>query len=105
MSADAPNRAERRRLRQRYRRLYDGVLGILARHDLMNIALLPDEYEPETDTILPRLKEAASVADLQRIVHEEFVRWFAGEAGPIEQYEPIARDIWDLMQKEQHELA
>ena len=45
-------------LRARYGSLYDEVLRILTKHDPIEIAELPDEYEPEVDTILPRLERA-----------------------------------------------
>ena len=54
-----------------------------------------DEYDPEIGTILPRLKEAASVAGLRRVIHEEFVRWFGAEtAGPEELYARVAERVW-----------
>jgi hypothetical protein len=54
-----------------------------------------DEYDPEIGTILPRLKEAGSVFELQRIVHEEFTRWFGAEtAGPRKRHAEVARLIW-----------
>jgi hypothetical protein len=56
----------------------------------------PDhEYEPEAGTLVPRLREAASTADVQRIVHQEFVRWFGEDiAGPFESYADVAGTIW-----------
>src|SRR5690606_37305717 len=44
-----------------------------------------DEYEAEVGTILPRLRSCASADDVQRVVHEEFCRWFgADQAGSLE---------------------
>jgi hypothetical protein len=35
--------------------------------------------------------------DVQRIVHEEFVRWFDRQiAGPVERYRGVAETIWGL---------
>jgi hypothetical protein len=59
----------------------------------------PDEYDPEIGTILPRLKEAGSVVDLRRIIHEEFSRWFGVEsAAPEERYGRAAERIWPAIQ-------
>ncbi len=44
-----------------------------------------DEYHAEAQTIALRRIEAGSVADVRRIAHEEFVRWFGADiAGPPE---------------------
>ena len=60
-----------------------------------------DEYDVEVGTIVPRLCEAASAADVRRIVHGEFVRWFdASIAGAPENYDDAARRIWTLLQRE-----
>lgn len=57
-----------------------------------------DEYDPEVGTILPKLRTAASVDDVQRIVHAEFVKWFGEEtAGSLESYERAAQSIWALI--------
>jgi hypothetical protein len=54
-----------------------------------------DEYEPETDTILPRLKSCRSAEEVRSVVHEEFVRWFDDHvAGPPERYGRISKRIW-----------
>ena len=89
--------AERRALRSEYGELYDRVSRILFKRDPIGINFEDntDEYEPEVDTILPRLRSCASAEDVQRVVHEEFCRWFdADQAGPLESYEGIGRDIW-----------
>ena len=55
-----------------------------------------DEYRPEAETIQRRRAEAGSAADVRRIVHEEFVRWFDEHlAGPPERYEQVARRLWE----------
>lgn len=77
---------ERRRLKEQYGALFDSVAALLFRHDPIGIAFEnsnTDEYEPETGTILPRLRRCESHADALRAVHEEFVRWFdADTVGP-----------------------
>lgn len=61
---------------------------------------VPDEYEPEVDTILPRLKHARTPEELRRIIHTEFVKWFdAGTAGPEVNYDGISREIWAVWQR------
>ncbi len=55
-----------------------------------------DEYRPEAETIQLRRAEAHSTADVRRIIHEEFVRWFDDQlAGPPERYEQVARQVWE----------
>src|SRR5215471_7106167 len=91
---------ERRQLKAEYGELFDAVSALLFRHDPIGIAFdneNADEYDPEAGTILPRLRNCESASDVQRIVHEEFVRWFdAGNAGPEERYTLIAFEIWEL---------
>ena len=44
---------------------------------------------------LPRLREANAAVDVQRIVHEEFVRWFGADlVGPLTDYAEVAEKIW-----------
>lgn len=97
---------ERRQLRVEYGHLFDSVSALLFRHDPIGIAFdneNTDEYEPETGTILPRLRDCASGGDVLRVVYEEFVRWFdADNAGPEEGYAEIASEIWLLWQAHRH---
>jgi hypothetical protein len=91
---------ERRQLKAEYSELFDAVSALLFRHDPIGIAFdneNTDEYDPETGTILPRLRNCASAGDVQRVVHEEFIRWFdAGNAGPEERYALVSSEIWEL---------
>ena len=88
-------RARHTALRAEYGSLYDDVFGILTKHDPIDIAEVPDEYEPEVGTILPRLKRAKSAADVRRIIHEEFVQWFSlGLAGPEKNFQQISIEVW-----------
>lgn len=93
----AANRAERERRLVGKEGLVAQIESLLFTSDPMGINFEhnTDEYEPEAQTIALRLPEAATAAELHRIVYEEFVRWF-GEAGSEEQYAPIAADIWAL---------
>ena len=91
---------ERRQLKAEYGRLFDAVSALLFRHDPIGIAFdndNTDEYDPETGTILPRLRTCNSSADVLRVVHEEFCRWFGSEtAGSAERYAQIADETWAL---------
>jgi len=93
---------ERRQLRAEYSDLFDTVAALLFRHDPVGISFEENtgEYEPEAGTILPRLRNCNSEQDVQRVLHEEFVRWFdAVTAGPMEQYSGMASEIWRLWQQ------
>jgi hypothetical protein len=54
----------------------------------LNLSVNPDEYEPEVGTILPRILDAESAADIARVVRDEFERWF----GPRLKIEPAVYD-------------
>jgi len=94
---------ERRRLRAEYGQLFDSVAALLFQCDPIVISFEnpnADEYEPETGTILPRLRVFQSEDDVRRVVYEEFVRWFeAANAGPEELYAKPAAEIWRLWQE------
>ena len=93
---------ERRRLRAEYGELFDEISALLFQHDPIGINFdhNTDEYEIETGTILPRLHHCRSADDVQKVVHEEFVRWFdPTTAGPPERYTEVASEIWQLLQR------
>ena len=90
---------ERRLLKAEYGELFDSITALLFRHDPIgiNFEVNADEYEPETGTILPRLRACQSSTDVLRVVHEEFRRWFGSEtAGSAERYAQIADETWQL---------
>ena len=92
---------ERRQLKAEYRELFDSITALLFQHDPVgiNFEVNPDEYQTETGTILPRLGTCESSADVLRVVHEEFCRWFGTDtAGSVERYSQIADDLWKLWQ-------
>ena len=99
MSSDQEEiRQARSALKKKYGDLFDRVAALLFEADPIgiNFETNTDEYEPEVGTILPRLQDASSPLDVQRIVHEEFCRWFdADNAGPMHKYEAIAASIWE----------
>jgi hypothetical protein len=83
--------------RDRYGRLFDDVSALLFRHDPIGITFdtNTDEYGPEARTILPRLSECQSEADVLRVVLEEFHRWFGDDIREDKvSYAPIAAEIW-----------
>jgi len=91
-----------RQLRVVYGELFDATAALLFRHDPIGISFdneNTDEYEPEAETILPRLSGCHSSDEVLDVVHEEFVRWFGEDtAGPKKRYEQIAPDLWQLWQ-------
>ena len=95
----------RRRLRAEYGALFDSLAALLFRHDPIGINFdgeNTDEYEPEVETILPRMRGCHSSDDILRVVHEEFVRWFdSNMAGSPERHQEIASEIWRLWQSYQ----
>jgi hypothetical protein len=54
-----------------------------------------DEYESEVGTVLPRLESAGTVADVERIVREEFVKWF-GASYEGHRTDRLASELWSL---------
>lgn len=97
------SRADRQNsLKEAYGELYVQVSRLVREADpigLIAIGTPKDEYDVEVSTILPRLPEATSARDLQRIVHEEFVHWFGAEtAGPAKIYATVAEEIWKTSQ-------
>ena len=101
---------ERQKLKSIYRSLYSDVESIFFKHDPMGINFIDntDEYDPEVDTILPRLKDTKSSSDVSRIVREEFSKWFdQKDAEKIAQskYDAIASEIWKAWIKFTRPLA
>ena len=79
--------------------LFNTVSAVLFEVDPVGIRFEDncDEYDPEAGTIVPRLREAGSGADLLSIVHEEFCRSFGPDiAGPKQAYVAASERIWKL---------
>jgi hypothetical protein len=91
---------EQRHLKAEYGQLFDELLALFFRYDPMGINFEEntDEYSPEVRTILPRLHECKSESEVCLLIHEEFNRWFSGDAGPMERYAPIAAEVWQAWQ-------
>ncbi|MHB0935948.1 MAG: hypothetical protein ACYDCO_12685 [Armatimonadota bacterium] len=86
-------------LKQDYQSLFRQLRDILLAEDPIGIYydINPDEYDPEIGSILPRLKNCKSVADMHDVVYQDFVRWFGPRtAGAKERYQRIAERIWSL---------
>lgn len=95
-------RAERQRLEREYPGLFGDLAGYLYDEDPMglNFGVNPDEYGPEVGTILPRVLEAESSAEIVGVVREEFERWF-GPRARIENgtYEDLAEGIFVIVDR------
>ncbi len=101
-SKGAQIRSKRKKIKIEYRKFYDDVSKILFTHDPIgiNFETNDDEYEPEVDTILPRLKMCNSAEDVLTVVHQEFQKWFDEDiAGEKSRYKEIAEEIWELWQR------
>ncbi|MBI2361053.1 MAG: hypothetical protein HYV04_19475 [Deltaproteobacteria bacterium] len=90
-------------LKAAYGTLYVDVSRLLREADPIRLIVIgapDDEYDPEVSTILPRLREAKSSDDVQRIVYEEFAHWLGAEiAGPATDYAGVSGDIWAVWNK------
>jgi hypothetical protein len=84
--------------RNSLRDLVAEVRSLLNWHDpvyLIAIGAPEDEYDPEVRTILPRLGEASDAEGVQRVLHEEFTRWFGGVSMfTYEEFAPVAVEVW-----------
>jgi hypothetical protein len=60
-----------------------------------------ERFVPEVVTILPRLRDAESIVDLQQIVHEELRRWYGSRLAlpSAEHLHQAATDIWLAWQR------
>ncbi|WP_019602243.1 hypothetical protein [Teredinibacter turnerae] len=79
----------------KYRKLYYCISAILFANDIegINFETNDDEYEPEVETILPRLPETETIEDIQVVVQEEFARWF-GDKRELDEFYIVAKEIW-----------
>lgn len=94
--ADA--RVEREELTAGYEHMVSAISEVLFRHDPIgiNLGTKADEYKPEAQTIVVRLRGATDDVAALEIVHEEFLSWFGQTAGPVERYREVALEIWQL---------
>lgn len=88
---------DQKALKSRYKTLFASISEILFKADPVCIGFVPDEYDLEVGTLLPRLPTATSVDDVQTILHEEFCNWFGPDiAGSRDVYAAPALEIWEL---------
>lgn len=73
---------------------------IMNRYDplrLLKMGAPDDEYVPEIKRIIPRLRRAATVDQLQEIIYNTFVDMFDEQmAGPKEDYRKMSEEIYAL---------
>lgn len=90
-------RLAKQQLQEHWGPAYERLSSILFEADPVgiNFEVNPDEYEPEVETILPRLGSCRSITSVKAMVHEEMVSWFdASIAGPVERYDIVAERIF-----------
>ncbi len=88
---------DQKALKAQYKKLFASISEILLKADPIGIGYVPDEYDLEAGTILPRLPSAQSADDVQTILYEEFCDWFGpATAGSREVYAVPAAAIWEL---------
>lgn len=103
---DRPDRVleaiERRRLKREYRDLFADLAAFFFEMDPagINYGINPDEYEGEVGTILPRVFDSDSVAEITPIIREEFDRWF-GQGIRVERatYEELAEGVLQILRR------
>lgn len=88
-------RVDKSTISGRYKKLYYCISAILFENDIegINFETNDDEYEPEVETILPRLPEAETIEEIQLIVQEEFAKWF-GKKRELDEFHVVAKEIW-----------
>ncbi|MBX3244319.1 MAG: hypothetical protein KF685_07665 [Acidobacteria bacterium] len=94
-------RRERERLKAHYGKLFLDVSEVLFQHDPQGINFEDntDEYDPETGTILPRLKDCHSESDVLSVIIEEFRKWFSDDPGDEKALKLAAYEIRQLWQE------
>lgn len=89
-----------REAKERYGLLFDHVREIVNAEDpqeLIVIGAPEDEYDPEVGSILARLPNASSPADVGVMVAQVFDEWFGPELmGGWQPSEDMARSIWHV---------
>jgi hypothetical protein len=86
------------RMKQEYRRLFDDVRSILNRYDLMRLIAMgcpEDEYEPEVERILPRLRDARDAGEVAVTIQDVFTRMF-NERQDESEVARAAEEIWAI---------
>jgi hypothetical protein len=91
---------DRRRLKRAYSALYEDLSAALYDADIagINYGSNPDEYDLEVGTILPRVFDANDTAAIERVVREEFPRWFGHLPNDSAKYEELAAEILRILE-------
>jgi len=95
-------RSRRERLRAQYEQLFEQVSAALFALDPIGINFEDnsDEYDSEAGTIVSRLAGCRSVEEVQKVVHEEFVRWFGDDvAGEMDRYRGVAEGVLAIWER------
>ena len=92
------DRAAREAVRQRHPALFAAVSEAMFRHDPIgiNFGNNTDEYDAEAGTVIPRLSACASAEDVEKVLKEEFSRWFGADIAGRAQYTTLAKEVWRL---------
>ncbi len=99
------DRAAREAIRQRHPSLFAAVSEAMFRHDPIGINFGDnrDEYDAEAGTVLPRLSGCASGDEVEKVLREEFSRWFGADIAGRAQYALLAQEVWRLWIESQAE--
>jgi hypothetical protein len=87
--------------------LFEAVLHIVSKHDLENIITGANprgwtEYAPEVEAILPLLKHASRVADVEKSIRLVFRNFFGSVP---HQSTAMSGEIWKFIRRPDHQRA
>lgn len=87
-------------LKQSHAAVFFFIREIINKHDpigLIAIGAPEDEYDPEVKTIVYQLKDVRTIAQMQDLVYQEFLRWFEEKSivGEWDSYAEIANEIYN----------
>ena len=99
-------REARKRTKKEFAATYESISSLLFEIDPMGISFESntDEYEPEVDTILPRIKDLNERKEIELVVREEFGKWFGNDSTADisdETFERISEGILKIKTGEQ----
>ena len=89
-------------VKQSQAEIFYSVREIINKYDparLIVIGAPEDEYDPEVKTIVYQLKDVRTIAEIQDLVYQEFLRWFEEKSivGEWDSYAEIAYEIHQLL--------
>lgn len=62
----------------------------------INFGTNTDEYDAEAGTVIPRLSTCTSAEDVEKVLREEFSRWFGADITGRAQFTTLAKEVWKL---------